>query len=76
MSAFSRQLWRTSRNVLRAQRTVNPVQQALGVQGTIRYANGVRSYAAAFTRDKPHCNVGTIGHVGTCRAPGPWNARG
>ncbi|CAN9285860.1 unnamed protein product [Alternaria alternata] len=33
-----------------------------GAQGTSRWMNGVRNYAA-FTRDKPHVNIGTIGHV-------------
>jgi elongation factor Tu len=60
MSTFSRQLWRTSRNALRYTKTVNPVQQALGVQGGSRYVNGVRNYAAAFTRDKPHVNIGML----------------
>jgi elongation factor Tu len=41
----------------RYQRGVNPVQNALGMQGTSRYMNGVRNYAA-FTRDKPHVNIG------------------
>lgn len=58
MSAFSRHLWRTSRNALRYQKSSNPVQQALGIQGSSRYVNGVRNYAAAFTRDKPHVNIG------------------
>ncbi|KAF2111360.1 elongation factor Tu GTP binding domain-containing protein [Lophiotrema nucula] len=62
MSAFSRTLWQTSRNVLRYQKA-NPVQQALGVQGGSRYVNSVRSYAAVYQRDKPHVNIGTIGHV-------------
>jgi hypothetical protein len=44
----------------RYQRGVNPVQNALGMQGTSRYMNGVRNYAA-FTRDKPHVNIGTSG---------------
>lgn len=55
---FSRQLWRTSRLALRSNKCSNPVQQALGAQGTSRYVNGVRSYAAAFQRDKPHVNIG------------------
>jgi elongation factor Tu len=58
MSAFSRALWRTSRLALRNQPSVNPLQQALGVQGGSRYVNGVRNYAVAFTRDKPHVNIG------------------
>ncbi|KAF2873487.1 elongation factor Tu GTP binding domain-containing protein [Massariosphaeria phaeospora] len=63
MSVFSRALWRTSRHALRNNSSLNPVQQALGVQGASRYVNGVRNYAVAFTRDKPHVNIGTIGHV-------------
>jgi len=47
---------------LQYQRGVSPVQNALGAQGTSRWMNGVRNYAA-FTRDKPHVNIGTIGHV-------------
>ena len=53
MSSFSRVFMRAARY----QRGVNPVQNALGLQGTSRYMNGVRNYAA-FTRDKPHVNVG------------------
>ena len=41
----------------RYQRGVSPVQNALGLQGTSRYINRVRNYAA-FTRDKPHVNIG------------------
>ncbi|KAH7138889.1 elongation factor Tu GTP binding domain-containing protein [Dendryphion nanum] len=63
MSAFSRALWRTSRSTIRYNKSTNPMQQALGIQGSSRYALGVRNYAAAFTRDKPHVNIGTIGHV-------------
>jgi elongation factor Tu len=55
---FSRQLLRTSRLALRNNKSVNPVQQALGLQGSARYVQGVRGYAAAFTRDKPHVNIG------------------
>lgn len=46
----------------RYQRGVNPVQNALGLQGTSRYMNGVRNYAA-FTRDKPHVNIGMHSRV-------------
>ncbi|KAF2734472.1 translation elongation factor Tu [Polyplosphaeria fusca] len=63
MSAFSRSLWQTSRNALRYNKAVSPVQQVLGVQGSSRYVNSVRNYAAVFQRDKPHVNIGTIGHV-------------
>ena len=58
MSAFSRALWRNTRGALRYNKAINPVQQALGVQGSSRYALGVWNYAAAFTRDKPHVNIG------------------
>jgi elongation factor Tu len=58
MSAFSRAVWCTTRLALRNQSLVNPLQQALGVQGGSRYLNGVRNYAVAFTRDKPHVNIG------------------
>ncbi|OCK81860.1 translation elongation factor Tu [Lepidopterella palustris CBS 459.81] len=63
MSTFTRALWRTSRTALRSQKSVNPVQQALGIQGTSRYVGAVRNYAAVFERTKPHVNIGTIGHV-------------
>ncbi|KAF2439193.1 translation elongation factor Tu [Karstenula rhodostoma CBS 690.94] len=56
MSSFSRAFMRTSRCALRYQRGVNPVQQAWS-------GSQVRNYAAAFSRDKPHVNIGTIGHV-------------
>ncbi|KAF2646355.1 translation elongation factor Tu [Massarina eburnea CBS 473.64] len=57
MSSFSRVLLRTSRNALRYQRGVNPVQQVWSRGGSIR------NYADVFERSKPHVNVGTIGHV-------------
>jgi len=60
---FARQFLRTSRLVVRNNKAVNPLQQALGVQGSSKYVAGVRGYAAAFQRDKPHVNIGTIGHV-------------
>jgi hypothetical protein len=56
MASFSRTFLRTSRNALKYQRGVNPVQQAWGVQG--KY--GVRNYATVFQRDKPHVNIGTF----------------
>ncbi|RVX75039.1 Elongation factor Tu, mitochondrial [Exophiala mesophila] len=58
--AFSRSLTtllRTSRHVVGPAR-VNPVNRVFGHE---RF--GARTYAAAFTRDKPHVNIGTIGHV-------------
>ncbi|CAI6341304.1 unnamed protein product [Periconia digitata] len=57
MSTFSRAFLRTSRAAFRYQRGVNPVQQAWAQNGSLR------SYATAFSRDKPHVNIGTIGHV-------------
>lgn len=57
MSSFSRVFQRTARSAFQYQRGVNPVQNALGAQGTGRWMNGVRNYAA-FTRDKPHVNIG------------------
>ncbi|KAF2196265.1 translation elongation factor Tu [Delitschia confertaspora ATCC 74209] len=63
MSTFARAFWRTSRTALNYNTRINPVQQALGIQGTSRYVNSVRNYAAVFKRDKPHVNIGTIGHV-------------
>jgi len=56
MSSISRTFLRTSRNALKYQRGVNPVQQAWGAQG--KY--GVRNYAAVFQRDKPHVNIGAL----------------
>lgn len=87
--SFTQALWRTSRNALKYQRGVNPVQQAWGVQGANRSVNGIRNYAAAFQRDKPHVNIGklqcsgishallieigTIGHVDHGKACGPFS---
>jgi len=58
MSTLTRALWRTSRTALRYQKSINPVQQALGIQGGGRYVGAVRSYAAVFERNKPHVNIG------------------
>ena len=58
MSTFTRALWRTSRTTLRYQKSINPVQQALGTQGGSRYVGAVRNYAAVFERNKPHVNIG------------------
>jgi elongation factor Tu len=62
MSTFSRVFLRTARSSLQYNRSVNPVQNALGAQGTSRWMNGVRNYAA-FTRDKPHVNIGMFGSI-------------
>ncbi|KAL9598829.1 MAG: hypothetical protein Q9219_004248 [cf. Caloplaca sp. 3 TL-2023] len=51
-------LLRTARAALRQQGGVNPVQQVFG-----RDAAQYRGLATAFKRNKPHVNVGTIGHV-------------
>jgi elongation factor Tu len=58
MSTFTRALWRMSRTALRYQKSINPVQQALGIQGGSRYVGAVRNYAAVFERNKPHVNIG------------------
>lgn len=61
MSSFSRVFQRTARSAFQFNRSVNPIQNALGAQGTGRFMNGVRNYAA-FARDKPHVNVGASIH--------------
>jgi elongation factor Tu len=59
MFLFAQTALRTGRVALRSQRAaLNPVQQALGLNGSIKYASAVRSYATAFERTKPHVNVG------------------
>ncbi|KAL8742481.1 MAG: hypothetical protein Q9190_005043 [Brigantiaea leucoxantha] len=61
MASFTRSfapLARTTKLALRHQRGVNPVQQVFG-----RNANQIRGLAVAFERNKPHVNIGTIGHV-------------
>lgn len=56
MSTFSRAFVRVGRDALR-QRS-SPVQQALGIQGSIRYVQACRTYATVFERSKPHVNIG------------------
>ncbi|KAI1610824.1 translation elongation factor Tu [Exophiala viscosa] len=59
--AFSRSVTsvlRTSRHIASPSRGANPVNRVFGHD---RF--GARTYAAVFNRDKPHVNVGTIGHV-------------
>ncbi|KAL8931407.1 MAG: hypothetical protein Q9211_006983 [Gyalolechia sp. 1 TL-2023] len=51
-------LFRTVRIAVRSQRGVNPVRHVFG-----RDANQYRGLATAFERNKPHVNIGTIGHV-------------
>ncbi|KAK5167518.1 translation elongation factor Tu [Saxophila tyrrhenica] len=58
--SLARTFLRTSR-ALRTQSS--PVQCALGNRGAQQYVNSTRSYATAFERNKPHVNIGTIGHV-------------
>ncbi|KAL9113326.1 MAG: hypothetical protein Q9187_007637 [Circinaria calcarea] len=61
MSTLTRSLTpllRTSRLAIRQQRGVNPIQQVFG-----RDRNGARGLATVFERNKPHVNIGTIGHV-------------
>ncbi|KAK3680252.1 translation elongation factor Tu [Recurvomyces mirabilis] len=55
--SFARTLLQTTR-ALRS--NASPVQQALNNK---LFYNATRNYAVAFTRDKPHVNIGTIGHV-------------
>ncbi|KAI4260645.1 MAG: hypothetical protein LQ352_000207 [Teloschistes flavicans] len=49
---------RTSRIAIRQQKGVNPVQQVFG-----RDSTHYRGLATVFERNKPHVNIGTIGHV-------------
>nr|POF14070.1 elongation factor tu, mitochondrial [Quercus suber] len=55
--SFARTLLHTSR-ALRSSSS-SPIQSAL----SNRAFNVARGYATVFTRDKPHVNIGTIGHV-------------
>ncbi|SPN98931.1 probable translation elongation factor EF-Tu precursor, mitochondrial [Cephalotrichum gorgonifer] len=55
-------LLRTAR-ALRAGSQVNPLQYALKRQNAAGILNFSRGYAAEYKRDKPHVNIGTIGHV-------------
>jgi GTPase len=57
--SFVRTLAATSR-ALRQQSSINPLQSALRGQA---FVNSARTYATAFERNKPHVNIGTIGHV-------------
>lgn len=57
--SFARTFLQTSR-ALCARNSINPVQQALSARGQAQFA---RSYATVFERNKPHVNIGTIGHV-------------
>ncbi|KKY19375.1 putative elongation factor tu [Phaeomoniella chlamydospora] len=50
--------FRTGRSAWSRPSGANPVQHVLRSN-----RGAVRTYAEAFTRDKPHVNIGTIGHV-------------
>ena len=52
---------RTARRGLQG-RNINPLQAALKKQTAASLISAQRTYAT-FTRDKPHVNIGTIGHV-------------
>ena len=58
MSTVTQSFLRSSRALSRAQKGLNPVQNALGLQGGARYVGAVRHYAAVFERNKPHVNIG------------------
>ncbi|KAK3047957.1 translation elongation factor Tu [Extremus antarcticus] len=59
--SFARTFLRTSR-ALRTPSS-SPVQCALSNRGAQQYVNSTRCYATVFERNKPHVNIGTIGHV-------------
>ena len=59
--SFARTFLRTSR-ALRTP-TSNPIQCALSSRGSQQLVNTARCYATVFERNKPHVNIGTIGHV-------------
>lgn len=56
-------LLRTTARCLRAGPRVSPLEFALKRQNAAGVLNFARGYAEKFTRDKPHVNIGTIGHV-------------
>jgi len=60
MSAFAHTFLRTSRAALNRGSNANPLRQALGVNGAVKYAAACRNYATAFERTKPHVNIGTL----------------
>ncbi|KAK3703909.1 translation elongation factor Tu [Vermiconidia calcicola] len=59
--SFARTLFQTSR-ALRTQSS-SPIQAALSNKGTAQFVKSARCYATIFERNKPHVNIGTIGHV-------------
>jgi len=58
MSIFAQAFFRTTRAAIARQRSINPVQLALGPKGTAQYVASCRSYATVFERNKPHVNIG------------------
>lgn len=58
MSAFAQAFLRTGRAALARGSYQNPVQRALGVNGSVKYTAACRNYATAFERSKPHVNIG------------------
>lgn len=58
MPVFAQAFLRTGRAALSRGSYANPLQQALGVKGSAKYAQAYRNYATAFTRNKPHVNIG------------------
>ncbi|RDW88803.1 elongation factor Tu [Coleophoma cylindrospora] len=65
MPAFARTVspfLRTARSALQQGNSVTPFQALRRRNGAVVY-NAYRTYAEAFSRDKPHVNIGTIGHV-------------
>lgn len=59
--SLARTFLRTSRALRSAQSS--PVAAALNNRGQQHFLNSARCYATAFERNKPHVNIGTIGHV-------------
>lgn len=58
MASFAQAFLRTSRAALVRPASVNPAQHALGSKGSAQFLRASRNYASAFTRDKPHVNIG------------------
>ncbi|KAI9799843.1 MAG: translation elongation factor Tu [Piccolia ochrophora] len=67
MSAFSRSvvpLFRTSRLALRPQKGINPLEHTIrSSRNGVQILQTCRGLATVFERNKPHVNIGTIGHV-------------
>ncbi|KAI9729099.1 MAG: translation elongation factor Tu [Chrysothrix sp. TS-e1954] len=62
MAPISRVLLRTGRSAFGA-RSRNNACYTLGAPLVTPFTKTTRQYAAQFVRDKPHVNIGTIGHV-------------